>query len=99
MPKGMRFGSRVDEFMAHYEPALRWALMMYPTEYLYPLEAVPHVVCRMRVALERGSYSHHGHAFKRTCSALGIPHTLKAIEAFLTSPHRVLGRSPRQLTR
>lgn len=75
----------LDRFMAEYEPALYNAVRKHPEEYGFPLESVPIVAARMRTAFERGSYNHEGSGIKAACKALGIKHTRKAIEGFLTT--------------
>lgn len=74
---------RLEQWMEAYTPNLRRAVTERPDEYAFGLEGVPRVADRMRAAFERGSYNHDGHAIKWTCKALGIPHTRKAICAFL----------------
>ena len=76
--------TRLDTFMAHYEPHLTAVVQERPEEYCYPVSTVPQVAQRMRAAFERGSYNHDGLAIARTCRALGLKHTRKAIEAFLS---------------
>lgn len=74
----------LQAFMEVYGPALLYAVQTDPDEYAFPEADVPKVVDRMRQAFERGSYNHDGRAIKAACRALGIKHTRKAIEAFIT---------------
>ena len=78
--------AHLTAFMALYEPALL-AVVSAPDRsgYAYGPEQVPQVAAKMSAALASGSYNHDGAALKRTCRALAIPHTRKAIEAYLTS--------------
>lgn len=41
---------------------------------------------KMTVATVRGSASNTGPGFRRACKALSIPHTAKAIDAFIFAP-------------
>jgi hypothetical protein len=75
---------KLDLFTAVYPLKLKEAHTARPDLYAFPAEEVPTVAARMVEAVRRGSYNHEGPAFKATCKALGIPHTRKAIEAFLT---------------
>jgi len=75
--------SNFDVFMRLYADNLHRAVSEHPDEYPWPIENVPVVVERMAAAIQRGSYNKDGYAFKWTAKQLGIPHTYKAINAFL----------------
>ena len=80
-------------FMDAYRPALHAAVAARPTEYaLHPTETpaayADSTATRMEAAFARGTYNHDGRAIRAACKALGIPHTRKAIEAFLTGDAR-----------
>ena len=74
---------KLNKFMEAYEKALTEAVMNYNEEYRYPVEDVPRVAAKMRIAIENGTYHHVGRGFKGACKALGIKHTYKAINAYL----------------
>jgi 3'-phosphoadenosine 5'-phosphosulfate sulfotransferase (PAPS reductase)/FAD synthetase len=74
---------RLDAFMEVYARQLAVAVQKYPEQYAYPVDKVPLVVAKMRPAVADGSYNHTSHAFRWTCKELKIPHTRKAIKAFL----------------
>jgi hypothetical protein len=74
----------LETFMTVYARHLAACVRELPDEYAWPIENLPLVLGRMRPALESGSYCHDSHAFRRTCKALGIKHTRKAISAFLS---------------
>ncbi len=76
--------TKLNEFMAAYEPALVHAIQTRPTEYAYPVEMAPAVAAKMRAAMVKGSFNHDGHAFKGACKTLGIKHTRTAIVAFIS---------------
>lgn len=76
--------NRLAHWIIKYHANLADCVRDYSTDYCYPVEHVPVVVNKMRMAIERGSYSKEGRAFKRTCKQLGIKHTYKAIEEYLT---------------
>lgn len=78
--------SNFDRFINIYGGELKWAVENHPTEYRYSVEEVPAVVARIAAALRKGSYNKDGIAFKRTCKFLGIPHTYKAINEFISIP-------------
>lgn len=73
----------LDRFMEAYALELAAAVEGHPEEYAYPAAAVPEAVDRMRAAVLRGAYDHGGRAFRRTCAALDIEHSRRAIEGFL----------------
>jgi len=75
--------TKLDEFMAVYEPALAEVVTAYPKEYGWPVEEVPRVATSIRAALVTGGYHHVGRAFKLTTQRLGIKYTRGSIEAFL----------------
>lgn len=74
----------LDSLMVAYLPALMDAVINYPNEYGFPPEKVPLVADKMRAAFERGSYNHDGRAIRAACKVIGIKHTRKAIEEYLT---------------
>jgi hypothetical protein len=76
--------SFLDRFFAIYPTNLERAILKYPAKYSYPVHEVPIVSARMRYAFKAGTYNHDGFAIRWTCKALGIGHTRKAIEAFIT---------------
>jgi hypothetical protein len=95
----MRATPGLGRFMEVYRPALQAAVEAHPAEYalglmLDPggLNHVPETAAayadrtarKMEWAFASGNYNHDGHAIKAACKALGIKHTRKAIEAFLT---------------
>lgn len=75
-------------FMEVYSEALVKCVSDFPEDYPWYKEGLPiqTVVERMRVALNSGSYNHDGRAFSATCKKLGIRHTRRAIEQFITTP-------------
>lgn len=74
-----------EKFRAAYRIAIERAVREHPEAY------APSVVAgdldafaeRWTAAVESGAYNHSGLAMRWTCKALGIPHTRKAIAAFL----------------
>jgi len=75
----------LDTFMVAYRAGLAKAVAEHPDEYGMRPEAVPHVADKMQVAIERGTFNHDGRGFRNACKALGIPHTRKAIVAFVAA--------------
>jgi len=75
--------AKLSAFIEAYSPALVRAVEKYPDEYGYGIEKVPLVVSKMRISLEKGDYNHDSKGFRYACRDLGIPHTRKAIEAFI----------------
>lgn len=51
--------------------------------YSWPATQAADIAAKMRASWERGGASKDGPAFKRVCKKLKIPHTYKAINAFL----------------
>lgn len=82
---------RIGEFMAEYEHQLGAVVRedaakpLGTREYYYGVSYVPAIAERVKEAIQRGSFSKDGEAFKRTCKALGIKHTYKAIYAWLNN--------------
>ena len=70
-------------FFDTYREELRRAVQEHPDDYHYSVEDVDAVADRMIAAMQRGSYNKDGRAFKATCNRLRIPHTYKAINAYL----------------
>jgi hypothetical protein len=75
--------TKLDEFMAVYEPALREMITAHPQDYGFPPEEAHRVAESMRTAMVTGNYNHAGRAYKLTAKRLGIKYTRGAIEAFL----------------
>lgn len=77
--------ARVDVFFlklaAHYAD-----LFANDPEYAYSASrTTPHDLARkMTIGLDTGSANKDGDGIKRTCRELGIPHTYKAIRAYLS---------------
>lgn len=74
---------KLDTFMAVYVDELTKAVQGYPEEYRFPVDYVPTVVMKMRVAFAQNSFNKDGRAIKGTCKRLGIPYTYKGIASFL----------------
>lgn len=72
----------LDIFMLIYQHELEQVVQQYPEEYGYPVDAVPGVAAKMRVAFIAGTYNKDGRAIARTCKRLGIKHTRKALDAY-----------------
>ena len=77
--------SQIDRFCAVYTIALEEAITTHPDEYCYPVSEVPLVIAKMRKAFIAKTYNYEGRAIRNTCKSLGIPHTVKAMEAFFTA--------------
>lgn len=76
--------SNYDRFMATYTAELGKAVAARPADYCWPAGAtVESVAVKMGKAIIAGSYSKGGSGIRRTCKALGIVHTYKAINAFI----------------
>lgn len=69
-------------FFAEYSKQLEIAIKAHPEQY-FPIEKLPVVLIRIDAAIRCGGFNKDGHAFKATCKMLGIPHTYKAIDAYL----------------
>lgn len=76
--------SGLDAFMADYAVHLELAVINHPDEYAWPLKQVPAVLLRMRQAIKNQSYNKDSRAFRDTCKTLGLAHTYKAINAFVS---------------
>ncbi len=76
--------SNRERFLAMYREKLAAAVVNHPDEYVWPLDELDTVMSRMTEAIDSNSYSKHGQAFRDTCRALGIKHTYKAINAFIS---------------
>jgi len=50
----------------------------------WDMSELPQVFQRMRNAILRGSFNKDSQAFRKTCKELGISHTYKAINAFIS---------------
>lgn len=77
--------TNVERFVEVYAKRLAEVVATYPTEYAYPVTAVPGVVAKMRKGFMTGSYNKDGKAIALTCKELGIKHTIKAMEAFFNT--------------
>ena len=75
--------NNLDVFIKVYERQLTNAVRDYPQEYMWPVENVPVVAQKMRVAFSKGSYNKDGRAIKATCKELGIKYTYPAINSYL----------------
>ena len=71
-------------FMEVYQKHLKACLEKYPDQYAWNIDELDTVLNRMRTAIERGSFNKESKAFKDTCKELGINHTYKAIQEFIT---------------
>ena len=71
-------------FLSMYREKLAEAVVKHPNQYGWPIEELDTVMGRMIVALENGTFSMDGLAFRNTCRALGIKHTYKAINEFIS---------------
>ncbi len=74
---------KLNSFILRYRLDLRDAVEKYPSEYAFNIELVDTIAERMKVAIQKNSFNKDGRAFKATCKSFGIPHTYKAIDAFL----------------
>jgi hypothetical protein len=70
-------------FFEEYSKQLEFSIKEDPENYAYSVNELPQVLERMRAAIERGSFNKDSPTFKRTCKALGIKHTYKAIDEFI----------------
>lgn len=73
------------QFCDTYRASLAKCLELYPGDYSWPKEQLQSVGDKMVKAIERGSFNKDGQAFRMTCKELNIPHTYKAIAAFIAS--------------
>lgn len=76
----------VDRFCAVYTVTLADAIRNHPDEYCYPVSEVPSVIAKMRKAFIAGTYNYNGRAIAAACKSLGMPHRMKAMEAFFLAP-------------
>jgi hypothetical protein len=92
-PPGTRdtAGNVVNPQWAHFETTLaaqyRYLFQAFPSEYMPAMQkgSTPESLAKkMTLGLADGSASKDGEGIKRTCKALGIKHTYKAIHAYLT---------------
>jgi hypothetical protein len=74
---------RFAVWLSVYASELQEAVKARPDLYCYPLSEVPAVLKRMEGAFFKGSYNLSGPALAKTCKALGLPMTYKAVEAYL----------------
>lgn len=75
----------METFIKVYERHLKEAVKADPDMYFYPYEAIPEVVQKIKIAIERNSFNKDSPAFKATCKELKIKHTYKAIGEFISS--------------
>lgn len=76
-----------ERFRAAYRVAIERAVREHPEVYADTVTRdLDAFTDRWVAAVESGAYSHSGVAMRWTCKALGIPHTRKAIAAFLGQP-------------
>lgn len=73
----------METWMAEYLKQLEIAVREHPEDYGFPVEKVPEVAAKMRVAFGRGSFNKDSRAIKGTCKAFGIKYTYAAINEFL----------------
>ena len=72
-------------FLAEYRRAYLEDREKHPEDHATHVE--PEVVLeRMAAAIQRGSYNKDSRAFRATCRYFKIPHTYKAINAFIGAP-------------
>ena len=69
-------------FFVTYSECLREQMALHPEQYDRRVTADA-ILARMRAAIEQGSFNKDSDSFRATCKRLGIPHTYKAISAFL----------------
>ncbi len=72
-----------DSFCAEYERQLIDAIKTHPEEYPMPLEEVPAIMSRMRVAIARNSFNKDSIAIRKTCQRLGIRSSYKGIRDYI----------------
>jgi hypothetical protein len=77
--------SNRELFKTTYTEALRECVLNPKHQYAYGVEKVPEVAKAMLRAVEKGSFSHDGPAFKLTAKRLGIKPTRTSILAFWNS--------------
>lgn len=75
--------TRTETFIESYGRNLKRAVEEYPNDYAFHVSHVPTVLERMTKAIQERSFNKDSHAFRWTCKELGIPHTYKAIYAYL----------------
>jgi hypothetical protein len=73
----------MEKWMAEYSKQLEACVRELPHLYVFGPEQVPTVLIKMREGFEKRTYNKDGEAVKRTCKALGIKHTYKAINSLL----------------
>lgn len=77
--------TNLDRFVGIYRERLTANVSATPEEYAFGLEKVPAVVERMSSAIRFGTFNKDSASFRQTCQTLGIPHTYKAIKAFVSA--------------
>lgn len=86
MSKPMINTTRLDEFFQVYARELDVSREKNPLDYL-PNVDNPTIVARMRASVEKsggfGSVNKDSPTFRRTCKALGIKHTYKAMDEYI----------------
>lgn len=73
-----------QRFIGVYKEELEKSVRACPDDYAWALSDIDTVLERMTRAIERGSFNKDTPAFRRTCKQLGIKHTYKAINDFIT---------------
>lgn len=71
-----------EKFQEAYKRHLAAVRAEFPDVYLWPASDTDMVAQRMFAAMDRGSFSKEGYAFKRTCKELKIKPTYQEINAF-----------------
>ena len=71
-------------FMDVYREELTKQHSENPQDYAWPASELETVLCRMRAAIEKGSFNKDSKAFKNTCKRLKIKHTYAAIREFIS---------------
>jgi len=76
---------RFAKFSSAYRACLEDAVTANASKYVWPVEDVPRVAGKMLAAIEANprGVNYDGDGMKRTCKALGIKATRKAIFEFL----------------
>lgn len=72
----------METFMAEYTRQLRASMLEHPEDYM-PNVPYDVVLGRMLVAIRNRTFNKDSESFKRTCKALKIKHTYKAIQEFI----------------
>lgn len=70
-------------FLDIYRTELEKAVKSNPEQYAWNIQELEVVFKRMSAAIEHGSFNKDSEAIKRTCKALNIKHTYRAIDEFI----------------